>query len=84
MLGMLGDKKKAVSIILGESPRTEEKKVPDGLESDFSSAYGQMAKDILSAIERKSSEQLGSALKGMIQACLREEEYKEEPEALEG
>lgn len=84
MLGMLGDRKKAVSVILGESPSAEEKKVSNGLEADFSSAYEQMAKDILSSVEGKDHKMLASALKSMVQAMMREDEYKEEPEEMEG
>jgi hypothetical protein len=85
MLGMLGDKKKIASIILGERPTAEEKKVPNGLEADFSSAYGAMSKDIMDALESKSPEKLAMSLKSMIQAIVREEEYKEDAqEEMEG
>lgn len=85
MLGMLGDKKKIAQIIIGERPMVEEKKISNGLESDFSSAYGAMAKEIMSAIEEKSSEKLASSLKSMIQAIVREEEYQEDSqEEMEG
>lgn len=83
MLGMLGDKKKIAQIIIGERPMTEEKKVSNGLEADFSSAYGAMAKDILSALEEKSPERLSQSLKSMIQAIVREEEYQEEAQETE-
>lgn len=84
MLGMLGDKKKAVSVILGEMPMAKEEKVSNGLEADFSSAYGQMAKDVMVALESKSPEKLASSMKSMIQAIMREEEYKEDSqEAME-
>lgn len=78
MLGMLGDKKKIATIILGERPMVEEKKVSNGLEADFSTAYGAMAKDMISAMENKSPEKLASALKSLIQAVIREEEYSED------
>lgn len=75
---MLGDKKKIAQVILGERPMTEEKKVSNGLEADFSSAYGAMAKDIMAALEEKSAERLAMNLKSMIQAIVREEEYAED------
>jgi hypothetical protein len=85
MLGMLGDKKKIAQVILGERPMMDEKKVPNGLEADFSTAYGALSKDIMSAIEEKSAERLAASLKSMIQAIVREEEYKEDQaEEMEG
>lgn len=85
MLGMLGDKKKIAQIIIGERPMVEEKKVSNGLEADFSSAYGAMAKEIMGAMEEKSAEKLASSLKSMIQAIVREEEYQEDSkEEMEG
>lgn len=76
MLGMLGDKKKAVSIILGESPM--EKKVPQGLESDVMPALESYAQDLIKAIEGKDAKKLASAFKEMIYLCEKEEEYSEE------
>lgn len=85
MLGMLGDKKKIAQIIIGERPVVEEKKVSNGLEADFSSAYGVMAKEVIMAMEEKSAEKLASSLKSMIQAIVREEEYQEDmQEEMEG
>ena len=59
------DKKKIVSIVLGEQ-KPEEKKVADGLEADFSSAYSAAAGDLLSAIEGKDAEKLASVLKDFV------------------
>ena len=78
MLGMLGDKKKIVSIILGEQPKVEEKQVPNGLEPDFSSAYGAMAKSIIDAIKEGKPEVLASALKDFVFACDKEDDYTED------
>ena len=78
MLGMLGDKKKLISIILAEkAPKPEEKSV-DGLEADFSSGYEGAAKDVLMALESKDAKALASAMKDFIMLCVREEDYSEE------
>lgn len=78
MLGMLGDKKKAVSLILGEMPKVEEKKVSEGLEADFSSAYGQMGKAVMDAMKEGSPDKLGMALKDVVMMAMRESEYAED------
>ena len=75
MLGMLGDKKKMVSIILGEKPSMKE--VPNGLESDIKPAMESYAQDLISAIENKDAGKLASAFKEMMYLCEKEEDYTE-------
>jgi hypothetical protein len=76
MLLPMMDKKKIVSIVLGEKP--VEKKVPEGLESDFSPALEASAGDMLSAFESKDAKKLASALKEFVMMCEKEEDYQEE------
>jgi aromatic ring-opening dioxygenase LigB subunit len=82
MLGLLGDKKKIVSIILAESPK--HKNVPQGLEGDFSPAMEAYAKDVIEAVEAKDAKALAMALKELIYACQHEDEYSEDSEQVEG
>ncbi len=79
MLLPMMDKKKIVSIVLGEQ-KPEEKKVSDGLEADFSPAYEAAAKDIMEAVKSEDSAKLISALKGFVKMCEKEEDYSPEEE----
>ena len=81
MLGMMGDKKKLISIILSEkSPKPKEESVSNGLEADFSSGYEGLAGDIMSAVKSGDSKKLASSLKEFMQICMREDEYSDSDE----
>jgi hypothetical protein len=77
------DKKKIVSIVLGES-KPEEKKVSKGLESDFSPAYEAAAKDMIQAIKEDDAKKFASVLKDFFMMCEKEEDYQEEESLEEG
>lgn len=76
MLLPMMDKKKIVSIVLGEKPKEEVK--AQGLESDFSPAYEAASKDMMEALESKDAKKYASALKEFIMLCDKEEDYSEE------
>lgn len=81
MLGMLQDKKKISQAILGQIPKmAEEKKVPGGLEADFSSAHDSIAAEMLAAFKSGDSKSFSRGLKQFIQLCMKEGEYSEEGE----
>lgn len=77
MLLPMMDKKKIVSIVLGEQ-KPEEKKVSDGLEADFSSAYSACAADMMSAIKEGDAKKLAMSLKDFVQMCGKESDYEGE------
>lgn len=81
MLGMLGDKKKAISVILGEKPM--EKEVPKGLESEMGPAMKAAAKSLLDAIKADDIEGVSKALEDHYYLCDKAEDYSEgEPEEM--
>lgn len=78
MMGMLGDKKKMIQLILSESPaKAEEKEVPQGLEGDFSKAHDAMAKDLIEGFKAGDPGMVSRALKQFIKLCSKEEDYSE-------
>lgn len=76
-MGLLGDKKKMVSLILSERPKIEEKEVSQGLEGDFSQAHEATAKTIIEAIQAGDPGMVSRALKQFYQLCEKEEDYSE-------
>lgn len=79
MLGLLGDKKKIVQLVLSERPsHMEEKEVPQGLEGDFSLACEAIGKDIIEAIKSEDPRALAQGLKHLLKLSLKEDEYSEE------
>jgi hypothetical protein len=76
MLGMLGDKKKVVSIILGEQ-LPKQKDVPKGLESDMLPAKKAIAQDLIKAIKGDDIEGVLKALEDHYYLCDKEEDYQE-------
>ena len=78
MLGLLGDKKKMVSLILSEYPKkAEEKEVSQGLESDFSKAHDAIASELIEALKAGDPGKVSRSLKSFIKLCSKEEEYSE-------
>ena len=77
MMGLLGDKKKAVSAILSESMKPQEKEVSQGLEGDFSKAHDLIAKDLIEGIKSGDPGMVSRSLKHFVQMCEKEEEYSE-------
>lgn len=75
---MLGDKKKMVQLILSESPKAQEKEVPQGIESDFSKAHDSLANDIIEAIKEGEPGKVSRSLKQFIKLCGKEDEYSVE------
>jgi hypothetical protein len=81
MLGMMGDKKKLISIILSEKAhKPKEEEVSSGLESDFSGGYESIASDVMSAVKSGDSKKLASSLKEFMQMCMSEDEYSDDGE----
>lgn len=78
MLGLLGDQKKLVQLILSESPKPVEKEVPQGLEGDFSKAHDSIAKDLIEGIKSGDPRMVSRSLKQFVQLCEKEEEYSGE------
>ena len=78
MMGLLGDKGKFASTVLGESSEPEEKEVSDGLEADFSSVYEHLAQGINAAIKSGDNKAMAQALRSMIMAVARESDYSKE------
>lgn len=79
MMGMLGDKKKLISIILSEKhQKPKEEKVSSGLESDFEGGYESIASDVMSAVKSGDAKKLASSMKEFIQMCMSEDEYSED------
>lgn len=78
MLGLLGDQKKLVQLILSERPMAEEKEVPKGLEGDFSAAHEAAAKELIDGIGAGDPRMVARSIKQMIMLCEREEEYSVE------
>jgi hypothetical protein len=83
MLGLLGDKKKIVQLILAESPKKLDKEVPQGMEGDFSPALEAYANDLIAAVKNEDPKMLVNALKELIVACEKEEEYVPSVEQVE-
>ena len=79
MLLPMMDKKKIVSIVLGEGKPKEEVKA-QGLESDFSPAYVAVAEDMMKALEGKDAKKLAAAIKEFIMLADKEEDYLPEEE----
>lgn len=77
-MGLLGDKKNMVSLILKEHHRPEEKEVPQGLEGDFSKAHESIAKDLIEGIKSGDPGKVSRSLKQFMQMCGKEEEYSDE------
>lgn len=81
MLGLLGDKKKIAQIILSEAPvKAEEKKVPQGIEADFSKAHDALAGDIVKGVQDGDPGMVSRSLKQFFKLCAKEGEYVEEGE----
>lgn len=78
MMGLLGDNKKLVQLILSESPKTIEKDVPQGLEGDFSKAHDSLAEELINGFKSGDPRMVSRSLKQFIQLCGREEEYSVE------
>lgn len=74
MLGMLGDKKKMITTILGEGP-VKEKEVPRGLESDFNPAYEATARDLMEAFKSGNEKMFVSSMKNFLAMNQSESEY---------
>lgn len=78
MLGLLGDKKKIVQLVLSERPRqTEEREVPQGLEGDFSLACEALGKDIIEAVKAEDATMLAKSIKHLMKLAMKEDEYSE-------
>jgi hypothetical protein len=78
MLLPLMDKKKVVSIVLGEKP--EQKEQSTGLEPEFSPAYEAAAKDLMEAVKTDNTKLAAKALKEFFKLCDKEEDYYPETE----
>jgi hypothetical protein len=79
MMGLLGDPKKSVSVILGKKdsglpPQSHVEKV----ETDYSAAMNSAAAEIMSAIETKDVSRLAKALESFDQVCDSKEESGED------
>lgn len=81
MMGLLGDKKKMASLILSEAPKNEEKKVPSGVEGDFSKACEQCASELIDGIKAGDPRMVSRALKHFVELSGREDEYSDSSEA---
>lgn len=75
MLGLLGDKKKMVSLILSEKQKPKETEVPQGLEADFSQAHESLAKEFIEGIKNDDPGMVSRSLKQFIQLCVKEDDY---------
>lgn len=81
MLGLLGDKKKIVQLVLSERPsHMEDKKVPQGLEGDFSLACEAIGKDLIEAIKNEDPRGVSLAIKHLMKLSMKEDEYSEDEE----
>lgn len=78
LMGLLGDQKKMVQLILSESAGPKEKEVPQGLEGDFSKAHDSIAKDLIEGIKSGDPRMVSRSLKQFIVLCEKEEEYSVE------
>lgn len=78
MMGLLGDKKKMVQLILSENHKPKEKEVPQGLEADFSQAHDSLAKEICDGVQAGDPGMVSRALKQFIKLCSKEDEYSVE------
>ena len=79
MMGLLGDKKKAISMVLsgkpeGLGPQSHEEKV----ETDYSAAMNSAAAEVMSAIETKDVSRLAKALESFDEVCESKEEAGED------
>lgn len=73
MLLPLMDKKKVVSIVLGEKPEQQEQST--GLDPEFSPAYEAAAKDLMDAVKSDDPKLAVKALKDFFKLCEKEEDY---------
>lgn len=78
MLGLLGDKKNLVSLILSETQEPTQKDVPKGLESDFSKAHEALAGDMIEAFKEGNAEMASRCLKQFIKLYSKEDNYSVE------
>jgi hypothetical protein len=74
MLLPMMDKKKIVSIVLGEE-KPQEQDLASGLEPEFMPAYEAAAKDVIESIKSDDPKLMVKALKGFFKLCEKEEDY---------
>lgn len=81
MMGLLGDKKRIVQLILSQTHEpVKEKEVPQGIEADFSKAHDALASDMIDGFKNGEPGKVSRSLKQFIQLCMKEDEYSEEGE----
>lgn len=80
MMGLLGDKKNIAAAIMSEMRMPEEKKVPEGLEADFSKACEKCASDVIEGVKAGDPRMVSRALRQFFAMSEREEEYSEPSE----
>ena len=70
MMGLLGDKKKAVSMVLGgRTDGLPAQSKDEKVKQDYTAAMDSAAAEIMSAIETKDVKRLANALEAFDQVC---------------
>lgn len=75
---MLGDKKKAISVILGKKPEGEMSEASPEGEASSMDAKLAAAQDLMDAVKSGSAEGVVQAMQDMYELCEAEEEAAEE------